>query len=291
MTCIRIVFSRVPFAMLAGLLLVTNAYAEHVTPGPKSNSRHLTYSGLYDAVDTAPVDPDAARVGLRWFATASHGFHRFSTDRPTWQAGAVSLGAKGSNGRSSFLEMAWLSRHERNDFFGAIDHYEPISTSAYANLRISLAPGADVSPRNDVYAEVFRSLPGALEVSGGYRFARFRDATVHTPSLGLAMYTGNWYLRLKQSVTPIEGSLGFAMIATVRRFGETSEEFVGLTLAAGREIVGLPGGTVLARSPTVISVYGQRFLTSNAGLRLSLDVVRDGDLSRNGVSAGVIARW
>lgn len=240
---------------------------------------------------TRPPAPKSAAVGLRWRATAYHGFHRFSNERPTWMTGAATIGAKSSTGRASFLEMGWVSRHDQNDYFGAIDHYQPIDDRAYANLRVSVAPGADVSPRNDVYAEAFRSLSGAFEVSAGYRFARFPDANVHTPSFGLAKYVGNWYFRLKNSVTPIDGSLGYAVVATVRRYGESSEEFVGGTIAAGREIVGIPGGTVLARSPIAISLYGQRFLTSNAGLRLSVDVVRDGNLSRNGISVGLIARW
>ncbi|MBT8399362.1 MAG: YaiO family outer membrane beta-barrel protein [Rhodothermia bacterium] len=292
MTWIRPLISMWPTAIAAGLLFVTtNAHADNGLRGITSQSGQPQSSIRNNDSQTQPDASEAASAGLRWFATASHGFHRFSNDRPTWQAGIVTFGAKSSKGRASFLEMGWLSRHEQDDIFGAINHYQPVGGRAYANLRVSLAPGADVSPRNDVYAEVFRSLPRALEVSGGYRFARYRDATLHTPSVGIAKYVRNWYFRLKSSVTPIDGSVGFAAIATVRSYGQTSEEFIGFTVAAGREIVGLPGGTVLARSPFVASVYGQRFLTSNAGLRLSVDVVRDGDLSRSGISAGLIARW
>ncbi len=292
MKWIRSVFCRRATAMAAALLFaIPHAQVSGASPGPMPHAWPPPTSVNHGDAHTRPAAPGAASAELRWFATASHEFRRFPNDRPTWQAGTVNIGAKTGKGRASFLEMGWLTRHDRDDFFGAIDHYEPIGGRAYANLRVGLAPGADVSPRNDISAEIFRSLPRALELSAGYRFTRYHDATAHTPSLGLAKYSGNWYLRLKNSVTPIDGSLGFAVIATVRRYWQTSEEFIGFTVAAGREIVGLPGGTVLARSPTVVSVYGQRFLTMNAGLRLSVEVVRDGDLSRNGVTAGVLARW
>ncbi|MDX1429764.1 MAG: YaiO family outer membrane beta-barrel protein [Rhodothermales bacterium] len=242
-----------------------------------------------DRTDASAPDP-----GLRartWYASAFQGFSRFSSDRPAWYDGAVIVGMKHTAGRATFVEIGRTSRHAETDLLLAIDHYQPFGSRSYANVRLALAAGGDVVPATDLYLEAFRGVPVGHEVSAGYRFARFDERHVHTFSAGLAKYVGNWYFRLKNSATPIDGSLGYAILFTVRRYGVSADEFVGATMAAGREIVGGPSGRTLIRSPYSASIYGQRYITANAGLKLSVDAVRDGNLSRWGVTVGAVFRW
>lgn len=234
-------------------------------------------------------DPAPAR--RTWFASAAQGFARFSSDRPSWYDGALVVGTRQGAGRATFGELARMNRHGDSDLLVAADHYEPLGRRSYANVRLAIAAGADVIPSTDLYMEAFRGSRAGYEVSAGYRFARFDDRSVHTMSAGIAKYVGNWYFRVKNSITPIEGSVGYAVLLTARRYGVSSEEFVGATVAAGREIIGGPVGRTLVRSPYSASVYGQRFLTAHAGIRLSVDAVRDGNLSRWGLSIGALFRW
>jgi hypothetical protein len=86
--------------------------------------------------------------------------------------------------------------------------------------------------------------------------------------------------------------MGYAILGTMRRYFGASDEFVGLAIAKGREIVAFPGTTnIVARNSLSGSIFYQRSIGRGAGIRVGLEGVDDGDLSRWGVTTGVLWKW
>ncbi len=226
-----------------------------------------------------------------WIAGTHMGMSRFSNDRPSWFENVLRFGQRNYGGSSAFFEIGRVSRHAEPDLFAAADLYRVLRPGSYVNLRLSAAPSADIMPRFDVYAEGFHGVGRGWEISNAYRLARFTGKTIHSASAGLGRYVGNWYLRARASITPASGTMGHGLLVMARRYEDGPDEFIGVTLATGRDVVAFPTGRVDLRDVISVSFTMQRFIRAGAGVRIGIDYVDDGDLSRWGLAAGFIARW
>ncbi len=239
-----------------------------------------------DSVSAASASPPSA-----WIVGTHAGLSRFSSDRPGWYENVVRFGQRNFGGSSAFVELGRVSRHGEPDLFAAADLYRVVRPGSYVNARLAVAPRADIMPRFDGYAEGFHGVGRGWEISNGYRFARFTGKTIHSASAGIGRYVGNWYLRTRGSITPASGTMGHGLLVMARRYSGGPDEFVGVVLATGRDVVAYPDGPVELRNVISASVVVQRFVRAGAGVRIGIDYVDDGDLTRWGLAAGLIARW
>ncbi len=253
------------------------------------------FPGAYATGATILITEDslstAASPPRTWIADTHVGLSRFSSDRPSWFENVFRFGQRNYGGSSAFFEVGRVSRHAEPDLFAAADLYRVLRPGSYVNLRFSAAPGADIMPRFDGYAEGFHGLGEGWEISNAYRLARFTGKTIHSAGAGLGRYMGNWYLRARASITPASGTMGHGVLLAARRYWDGPDEFVGVVLATGRDVVAFPDGRVDLRNVVAVSLTMQRFVRAAAGVRIGIDYVDDGDLSRWGCAAGLIARW
>lgn len=261
-----------------------------IAVGPRTSFGTGALPGDSTSSDTGAVSRD--RVGAQWSATGLSTFARFSSDRPVWHTEALLLRRHVHRRSTLDLEVGVLSRHGLHDTYAALDVYRTVGSRAYANVRFSAAPEAAVTARTDVHGELFVSPGSGWELSAGYRRADYARSGSNTWMVGAARYIGNWYIRVRPSATEVGGSVGFAVIGTARRYLGRPNEHVGLVVARGREIVVFPGEAgVEARDALAGSVFYQRDIGRKAGIRLGLEGVDDGDLSRWGFLTGILWRW
>ncbi len=245
-----------------------------------------------DDSTAAIVRDEAPSVRAAWSMSAVHGFSRFSSDRPAWRTDAVVVRRHVPRRSTYSVELGLVGRHGEDDPFMALDMYRNFGSRTYGNLRLAVSPGARVIPRSDIFLEAFHAPGNGWEFSAGYRRADYVNSGANTWLVGAGKYIGNWYLRARQSATQVDGSMGYAILGTVRRYFGTSDGFVGFTVAKGREIVAFPGTTnVEARNSLSGSIFYQRSIGRGAGIRVGLEGVDDGDLSRWGVTTGVLWNW
>ncbi|NNE48298.1 MAG: YaiO family outer membrane beta-barrel protein, partial [Rhodothermales bacterium] len=180
-----------------------------------------------DSTSTVGIDePQPAHA--EWSTSAVHVFSRFSSDRPAWRTDAVAVRRHVPRRSTYSVELGLVGRHGEDDPFLALDMYRNFGSRTYGNLRLGVSPGARVIPRSDIFLEAFHSPGNGWEFSAGYRRADYVNSGANTWLVGAGKYIGNWYLRARQSATQVEGSMGYALLGTVRRYFGASDEFVGL---------------------------------------------------------------
>ena len=126
--------------------------------------------------------------------------------------------------------------NQRFDSWGTqfeLDLYPKIRKGLYAYLNYGYS-SSEIFPKNRFGAELYISLPKALETSIGARHLRFNesDVTIFTGSLGL--YRGNYYASLRPYITPIStGGTGVSVALDVRKYLKKTGHYFGAVLGAG----------------------------------------------------------
>jgi YaiO family outer membrane protein len=121
-----------------------------------------------------------------------------------------------------------------------LDAYPRLRDGTYAYLSAG-ASGDDVFPPFRWGAELYQSVPGGWEVSGGVRqllsgsvreiVAGGTDVTIWTASL--SKYVGDWLFTLRPYVTPGAAGSSVSGGLTVRRYLDDADSYLGASVGAG----------------------------------------------------------
>jgi YaiO family outer membrane protein len=255
------------------------------------------------ATDWRP-DPDLVTVeadtlprpgGSGWFAVARQDLDVFESDRPEWsdwtQSSVVLLRAH--PGGSLGGEVFRVRRFGQKDWGFVLDGYQQLWSRAYGNLRMRVTPGADLLPNFDLRLEVFQASEGGWEVSGSCWWMGFPEDDVHVAGVGLAKYSGAWYLREVTTVTTMGGTSSFSTSAFARRFFDPPWEYLEVAGGVGQGLVVVsPGPVVDLRSTRFLQGRFQRFLYPHWGISAGVSYHRfEGSPARRGLSLGMITRF
>jgi YaiO family outer membrane protein len=244
----------------------------------------------------APGDSGAARptdstTRAAWRGTLTYGFEAFTAGRATWQAWMARVERKTPQG-SLALEALHSSRFSLWDDAGALDAYHTLWRRAYGNVRIALAPGAQVLPRLDATAEVFQGVGGGWEASAGYRRMSFSGSGVNLWSASLAKYVGNWYVVARGTAVPQSGKLGGGVGLLVRRYFQSANDFLDVSGGTGSEVVTLGADSVNVSRSQSLSVRLQHFVSARVGLTIAATFdTQQGIPNRRGLVFGGLYRW
>lgn len=244
------------------------------------------------ATDTGarPAAADSARRA-EWGASLSYGFESFTSSWAAWQAWTVRLERKDASG-SIAVEGLDATRFGIWDQGGALDTYHLLWRRAYANLRLGLAPNAQVTPRLDLTAEVYQGLPGAWETSASYRRMSYVGTGVNLWGASLAKYVGNWYVIARVTAVPQAGKLGGGVSLLVRRYLQTADDYLDLSAGTGSEVVTLAADRVAVDRSRFIAARLQRFVTARIGISLAATYnTQQGIPTRRGLALGAMYRW
>ena len=249
------------------------------------------FAGGAEEDSTMSASVPTSRGRIIWSGSAFHQFARFTESRPSWQVVGANVRRRVPRQLTVDLEVGVVSRHAMEDGYAALDLYKKFGARSYGNVRFAAAPGADVMARTDIYTEFFHTPGGGWELSAGYRRADYTRVGTNTWTVGAAKYLGHWYLRVRQTVAEVRGSAGYAVLVTARRDFGAPTEYVGITVAQGREVLAFPDEDgIAARNPLSASIFFQHFLGKGAGIRVGFEGVKDGTLSRWGFITGLLWR-
>lgn len=235
----------------------------------------------------------AADSGQRaeWRASLSYGFESFTSSWAAWQAWGARLERKTAAG-SIALETLATTRFGLWDQGGALDTYHLLWRRAYANVRLGLAPNAQVTPRLDLTAEVYQGLPGAWEASASYRRMSYAASGVNLWGASLAKYVGNWYVIARVTAVPQAGRLGGGVSLLVRRYLQTADDYLDFSAGTGSEVVTLAADSVAVDRSQFVSARLQRFVTARIGFSLAATYnTQQGIPTRRGLAVGAMVRW
>lgn len=232
----------------------------------------------------------ASDTGQAWRASAGYAFESFTSQRATWQAYQVRVERKLRHG-SVALEMGDASRFSLWDQSLALDAYQTLWRRAYGNVRLAVAPGAQVLPRSDVTAEIYQGVPGGWEASAGYRRMSFPGTSVNIWDASLAKYAGDWYLRARLMAVPQSGRLGGGLALEARRYLRTADDYLDASAGVGHEVITLPIAPVVAASRFLAARY-QGFFSTHVGISVGATYnSQQGIPDRRGLALGIICRW
>ena len=227
----------------------------------------------------------------RWLASLAYGFEDFTSSWTTWQAWVSRLERRTASG-SLAAEALATTRFGLWDRGGALDTYHLLWRRAYGNLRLGLAPGAQVTPRFDLTAELYQGLPGAWEASASYRRMSYAAIGVNLWGASVAKYAGNWYVIARVTAVPQSGKLGGGVSLLVRRYLQTADDYLDISAGTGSEVATLAADSVAVDRSQFLSARLQRFVTSRVGVSIAATYnTQQGIPTRRGLALAATYRW
>ncbi len=240
---------------------------------------------------TGPAAVADTAAHAAWRAGFEYGFESFTEGRAAWQTYTARVERKSAHGAIA-LEAVDATRFSLWDQALAVDVYRTLWSRAYGNLRVAVAPGAQVLPRSDVTAELYQGIGGGWEASAGYRRMTYPGHRVDLWGASLGKYVGNWYLVARATAVPQSGKLGGGAWLLVRRYLSTADDYLDVSAGVGAEVATLAADSVAVSHSQFLTARLQRFVTSRLGLTFGATWNSQQGLgTRRGLALGVIYRW
>lgn len=236
----------------------------------------------------APSPELATADGYTWSASLSAS--RTHVGDQSWRDYTASIRHYFERGSLGF-ETLNAHRFGLSDTAWALDGYTPLWSSAYANVRYQRAPSSRLFPSNSWRAEVFQSIDGGWELSGGIDNLGFADH-VKLYSVGVGKYTGNFYLRWRHQNIVSSGSHSSNDRLMVRYYDQgDADNYMELNYSKGRsgDQLELSSGRQTSHSYGVNIV---RFLDRNWSIKAGASLSRSTNApNERNVSVGLARRW
>lgn len=137
-----------------------------------------------------------------WFSDGRSGQHE------------TSLSLKDSTPFGSMIgRINRADRFSTTDYQGELDFYPHFRSGTYGYFNVGYAPRGELYPTYRVGADLYQSLPHALEISGGYRRLEFSSG-VDIYTFSLAKYFHNWLFTGRGFIVPgFPGTSGTALFS------------------------------------------------------------------------------
>lgn len=175
--------------------------------------------------------PPQERAVERTSLGADVGYVNFNGDIDPWTLASVSLSHRDARG-------TLIGRVNVADQFSTTgaqveaDAYPALGGSRYAYLNVGYS-SASIFPAWRFGAEVYTGLPNAYEASVGFRQLRFSGTPVTLFTGSIGKYIGNYWLSARPYIRSKDSGLSASAGLTVRRYYETSDEYIGARASYG----------------------------------------------------------
>jgi YaiO family outer membrane protein len=250
-----------------------------------------------DAVDALAAalqpragSPDAAiAAGYTWAAGLSSSWTDAGTG-PLWSDQAISVRHYAKAG-SLALETLRARRFDRHDAAWALDGYVNLWSGAYANVRYQRGAAARLFPANSGRAELVQSLGSGWEASVSDDVLGFA-ARVNIYGVGIAKYTGDWYLQLRHQNIVSAGAHGTGDRLLARwYYAGDADTYAEVAVNSGRsdDPLSLVGGQARSGGGSATWV---RYWTPAWGTRVGATFSRGGGAGdQRGATFALYRRW
>jgi YaiO family outer membrane protein len=187
-----------------------------------------------------PHHPEARLVAERARANEapftlsfSHTHDWFDDERAPWGESALSLGRETTIG-TVLGRISHVRRFGLTDQLLELEAYPRFRPGTYASLGLAAATSADLYPEWRLAAELHQSLPGAFEVSAGYRRLAFAEP-VDIALAALTKYVASWMLTARIYYVPAAagGGATSTFLGVRRYYGDEGTSYVGLRYGHG----------------------------------------------------------
>ncbi|MFC0253017.1 YaiO family outer membrane beta-barrel protein [Massilia consociata] len=244
------------------------------------------------AAPAKPVNPEAALASGHTWVAGLHGNWQDVGAGTRWNDQTLSV-RRYLQGGSIGVEALRAHRFDQAGRAWAIDAYASLWNGAYANLRYQRAPGARLFPANAGRVELYQSLGNGWEASLSNDVLGF-DTRVNIYGVGLARYTGNFYVQLRHQNIVSGGarSSGDRLLGRWYYTGE-ADNHVEMTVNRGRsdDLLSLTSGRARSGGGSLAWVH---YLSRDWGGKIGASYARtDGGAGgrERGVSIGLYRRW
>lgn len=171
---------------------------------------------------------DSARLS---YVTAEYGYENFRGAIEPWQFASLSAGRRTLRG-TAIGRLNYANRFSSDGLQIEADAYPRIARGKYAYLNVGYSQ-ADIFPAWRLAGEIFSTVPGAWEVSLGFRQLRFTSTpvTLYTGSVG--KYAGNYWVSLRPYVRFQNSGNSASSGLTARRYFADALHYVGARATYG----------------------------------------------------------
>ena len=246
------------------------------------------------------LHPDTGRVSdstsKNWNAAVEAEVDHPASSAPEWSNWlwyGASVGYRATPG--SISVEGFRSRRVGLWDGGAIaDSYFRTWRSAYANVRVQLAPGAHVLPGSDVLAELYQGLGDGWEATAGARRMNYRANATTSVDAGIGRYVGANYLHVRATaLVPRHGANAASFGVVARHYGASTDDLIEAGASAGREVVNIGAGQAIdVRRASSAYLRGQWYFDPRFGAQaVVLHDAAQRIPTRTGVRVSLITRW
>jgi YaiO family outer membrane protein len=205
-----------------------------------------------------------------WNVATDYSMDSFNDGANPWHEFSVSVGRQTSHG-SFIFRGTNASRFGYRDQLVEFEAYPRLRAGTYAFVSVGAATHRDLYPEYRAAFDLYQSVGGGVELSGGYRRLQFADAV--SIYVGTATkYVGQWALMERLYFVPGDESNSWSFHTEMRRYvGSAGTSYVAGTYSHGfnREEPRGIGDSIRLRSNTV---RGQINLDGAARTRFTITV-------------------
>jgi YaiO family outer membrane protein len=234
-----------------------------------------------------PGQPQARDVRARfdaasrpWQAATVVAFDRFNDGRQPWHEQQVSLTRQTPSG-PVIGRFSNARRYGGSDRQFEAEYYPRLRPGTYAFVALAVAPEHTLYPKRRLALDLYQSLGGGVEVSGGYRRLEFASAaSIYVATV--TKYVSSWMVTAKVYRVPGAGAAAdsTSFHGVVRRyFGSDGGSYAGAGFSQGLNREEVRGAGDLS-AVDYRTVRGQSELAIAPRLRLQLEA----SLSRQGTA-------
>jgi YaiO family outer membrane protein len=248
------------------------------------------FDALAAALQPRAGNPDATiAAGYTWAASLSSSWTDVGAG-PRWNDQAASIRHYTKGGSLGF-ESLRAHRFGLHDYAWALDGYANLWSGAYANLRYQRGAASRLFPANAGRAELYQSLGNGWEVSASDDVLGFASR-VNIYGVGIAKYTGDWYVQLRHQNIVSAGSHGTGERLLARwDYAGDADTYAEVTVNSGRsdDPLSLVGGQGRSGGGSATWV---RYWTPIWGTRVGASFARAGGAdNQRGLALSLYRRW
>ena len=208
------------------------ARALHAT-GRSPEARRIVARILQQTPNDAGAADLQRAMGLDtpWEIETAYTYDQFNDGSVSWQEAAVGLKRETAAG-PVLARVSRAERFSRSDTLFEAEMYPRLGARTYGYVNLGVPSDGVLFPDYRVAVELFQSLPGAFEVSFGYRRLGFVDAIdIYTPSI--SRYMGDYLLSARIFLTPDSAGTSRSVHLSARKYLSDGVSYVGARYSTG----------------------------------------------------------
>lgn len=164
---------------------------------------------------------------MNYQATLSYRHDRFSDIFDPWNFTELQLSRQTAYG-SVIGRIQYANRFATNGVQFNVDAYPSLANGLYAYVSAGYS-GATIFPDFRLGISLYKSLPSAFEIEGGYRYLNFSSSNTSIYTVSLSKYLGNYLFTGRTYFVPSSAGNSQSFNLLVRRYFSSAQSYFGVS--------------------------------------------------------------